>query len=408
VLAQLAKRNQITAAQHRQYLGQWNAALADEKHLKGTRLAQLTAVTETLHGIAADRKMTPSRLPAAFLTLERNVQWWTTGPLLAADQRVQFNGSGLIWEYYPGEGIQLQPLATFGAANGMYTAGPAQYQAMISLLNQILPLATAEDRGITFDYYFPFDGGTPPWSSAMTDGTALEALARAYLVTKNNQYLVDGAEILPVLEAPPPDGLSLRTGLGRRFIQYSFAPRTDIINAFLQTLIGLFQFSQISGNVLSLQLFKAGSTQAQAELPSFNTGAWSLYQPGLEDTLSYHQLVTGFLQNLCTLTATPVYCDTAVAFESDLTTPPTLTQLTATAKPKKAFTLRFRVSKASKIGLALLNGSKTAFATSASYGYGGNAIKVPALRAGTYAVHLSATDLAGNFTRIAGTLQVGS
>ena len=408
VLAQLARGNQITAAQHSQYLSQWNAALADEKHLKGTRLAQLTAVTETLHQIAADGQLTPSRLPAVFLTLARNVQWWTKGPLLQADQRVQFNGSAMIWEYYPGEGIQLQPLATFGEANGMYTAGPAQYPAMVTLLNQILPLAAAQGSGITFDYYFPFDGGLPPWSSAMTDGTALEALARAYIATRDNQYLLDGAEILPVLEAAPPIGLSLRTSRGRRFLQYSFAPKTDIINAFLQTLIGLFYFSHISGNLLALQLFNAGNAQAQSELPSFNTGAWSLYQPGLEDTLSYHELVTGFLQNLCALTQTPVYCQTASDFQADLKTAPVLTQLTATAKPKKSFGLRFKLSKVSKVGLVLLNGSKTAFQTSAGYGFGTDSIKVPALTAGSYAVHLSATDLAGNFSRIAGTLQVGS
>jgi hypothetical protein len=408
VLAALATHGEITAAAHRQYLGQWNAALADEKRLKGTRVAQLTAVTETIHQIAADGDLSSSRLPAVFLTLQRNVQWWTTGPLLTADQRVQFTGSSLIWEYYPGEGIQLQPLATFGEANGMYTAGPAEFPAMVTVLDQILPLAAAEDHGITFDYYFPFDGGVPPWTSAMTDGTALEALARAYIVTRNNAFLVDGAEILPVLKASPPNGLSVPTALGRRFLQYSFAPNTDIINAFLQTLVGLFTFSHVSGNLLSLDLFNAGNAEAAAEVPSFNTGAWSLYQPGLEDTLSYHELVTGFLQNLCTLTELQVYCRTATAFQADLTTPPVLAQLTMAAQPGKAFSLRFSLSKVSKVGLVIASGTHTAFETSASYGHGTNAIKVPALKAGTYAVRMSATDLAGNFSKITGTLRVRS
>ena len=59
---------------------------------------------------------TPSRLPVLFQTLDRNRQWWTTGPLLSSGQRVEFTGSELVWEYYPGQGIQLQVLGTFGKA----------------------------------------------------------------------------------------------------------------------------------------------------------------------------------------------------------------------------------------------------------------------------------------------------
>ncbi len=407
VLAQLAARHEITAAQHGQYLSEFDAALADEKHLSGTRRAELVAITETMHTIAASGQMTVSRLPAMFLTLQRNVQWWTRGPLLTADQRVQFSGSQIVWEYYPDQGIQLQPLASFGEANGMYTAGKADYPAMLALLAQMLPLAADQDHGITWDYYFPFDGGQPPWSSAMTDGTALEAFTRAYLATGIHQYLVDGAEILPLLRDAPPRGLSIPTPLGRRFIQYSFTPGTDIINAFLQTVIGLYWFSHVSGNVLSMKLFEQGNAQAQAELPSFNTGAWSLYQPGVEDDLSYHQLVTGFVQELCTLTSAPVYCQTATAFQADLTTPPTVTPTSTRAPARHGFAFDFQLSKASRVGLVLLNGSQTAFSTSASFGYGSNSFAIPKLPAGTYAVHMSATDLAGNFTRVTGTLQVG-
>ena len=60
-----------------------------------------------------------------FQTLSRNVQWWTHGPLLAADQRVEFPGSQLVWEYYPGQGIQLQVLGSFGKANGLYSRARA-------------------------------------------------------------------------------------------------------------------------------------------------------------------------------------------------------------------------------------------------------------------------------------------
>ncbi len=73
-----------------------------------------------VQAIAAAGGLSASRLPALFLTLERNRQWWTTEPLLSSGVRVSFPGSMLVWEYYPGQGIEIQWLGTFGRANGYY------------------------------------------------------------------------------------------------------------------------------------------------------------------------------------------------------------------------------------------------------------------------------------------------
>ncbi len=58
-----------------------------------------------VQAIAAAGGFIPSRLPALFLTLERNRTWWTTGSLLASRVRISFPGSKLVWEYYvrPGD-----------------------------------------------------------------------------------------------------------------------------------------------------------------------------------------------------------------------------------------------------------------------------------------------------------------
>jgi hypothetical protein len=361
-----------------------------------------------MHDIAASHQLTPSRLPAMMATLAANQQWWTTGPLLASGQRVEFAGSQLVWQYYPGQGIQLQVLGTFGKADGLYTAGAASYPAMEQLLGEMIPLAAQRGGGLTWEYYFHFDGGVPPWTSAMSQATGLEALSRAYLATGDANYLAIGTQALPIFGVKPPVGVNVKAPAGTRFLQYTFAPTTDIINAFLQTLIGLYDFAQVSHNATAAALFSSGNAQAQAELPGFDTGAWSLYQPGIEDTLSYHELVTGFLQQLCTRTQAPVYCGTAQRFQSYLTTPPALTQLTTRARNRATFSLRFRLSKISHVGITVTNNAdKTEFATSASFGYGVRSFTVPRIRkAGSYGVVLTATDLAGNFARITGDLQI--
>jgi D-glucuronyl C5-epimerase C-terminus len=408
VLSTLQRRGSITAAQYSQTLGAFNAAVRAEKPLTGTRLTELDAVTESVHQLAVTKQLTAPRLAAVVATLNANRTWWTTGSLPAPDQRIEFAGSQLVWEYYPGQGLQLQVLGTFGEANGMYTAGPSQYPAMEQLLSQMIPLASRRGGGTTWEYYFSFDGGAPPWTSAMSQATGLEALSRAYLATKNPYYLQVAASAMAVFGKPPPVGVTVPTALGVRFLQYTFAPSLLIINADLQTLIGLDSYAQVSGNTTAQTLFAQGNAEAMAVLPSFNTGAWSLYSPGIEDDLSYHELVTGFLEQLCALTKAPVYCTTAQQFTADLTTPPVLTDLTPTAAPRKPFALSFRLSKASKVGIVVTRGASTVFSTSASFAYGVRTFTVPGLKAGTYGVRLAATDLAGNFSRITGTLTVGS
>jgi D-glucuronyl C5-epimerase C-terminus len=407
-LARLHRTGALATASYQADAGAYDQALATEKKLRGTRRTELTAVTVTMHDIAASHQLTASRLPAIMATLAANQQWWTTGPLLSSGQRVEFSSSQLVWEYYPGQGIQLQVLGTFGKADGLYTAGPPDYPEMEQLLAEMIPLAAQRGGGLVWEYYFSFDGGSPPWTSAMSQATGLEALTRAYQATGNTDYLNVGTEALPIFSVRPPVGVNVPAPHGTRFLQYTFAPSTDIINAFLQTLTGLYDFAQVSHNPTASALFASGNAEAQAELPGFDTGAWSLYQPGVEDNLSYHELVTGFLQQLCTRTQAPVYCTTAQHFQAYLTTPPTLTQLTLRARNKGVFTLRFLLSKISHVGVTVTNGGGgTVFATSASFGYGARSFTIPRIKqAGTYGVALTATDLAGNFARVAGNLQI--
>jgi hypothetical protein len=407
VLARLQRTGAIGQAAYRSYRASWYAALNAERRLSGSRKTELGAVTENVHAIAVANQLTASRLPALFATVDRNRQWWTTGPLLSYGQRVEFAGSQLVWQFYPGQGIQLQVLGTFGKANGLYTAGAADYPQLLALLSQMIPLAAKRGGGLTWEYYFKFDGGSPPWTSAMSQATGIDSLTRAYQATKNPYYLQLAGRALPIFSVAPPVGVNVRTPRGIRFLQYSFARRTSIINAILQTLIGLHDYATVSGDPRAEQLFAAGDREAQWELPGFDTGAWSLYQPGVEDSLSYHQLVTGFLQQLCKMTATPLYCSTASHFQTYEVTVPTLAQLTLRGRTRKVTNLRFRLSKYSRVGIIVSQGSSTRFATSANFPYGTQSFSVPALRqAGDYSLVLTARDLAGNFTRITGTLSI--
>jgi hypothetical protein len=320
-LARLRRTGAISGASYDEYLGRFNRALRALKRLHGTRAVELQAVIANLHNIAAAGALSASRLPALFLTLDSNRKWWTTGPLLSAGQRVQFAGSQLVWEYYPGQGIELQELGSFGPIDSMYHNGPQYYPRIHQLLAELIPLAAERAGGIAWEYYFSFDGGVPPWTSAMSQGTAIQALAEASEAFHDPSYLALAHKALPIFKENPPLGVSVGTRRGRRYLLYSFAPQAAVINGFLQALIGLYDYAKVSGDPEAWQLFGAGDAEARAEVPRYDTGSWSLYEPGQRDTREYHELVTGFLKELCERTHAHVYCSTAARFRGYLHQP---------------------------------------------------------------------------------------
>ncbi|MHB8660159.1 MAG: D-glucuronyl C5-epimerase family protein [Solirubrobacteraceae bacterium] len=408
-LVRLARTHAITPSAYHRYLGSFNSALNAEARLSGTRAVELEAVIENLHAIAASGLLTPSRLPVLFLTLDKNRSWWVTGPLLASGQRVSFAGSQLVWEYYPGQGIELQQLGSWGQVDWMYQARGRYWPRLLRLVNELIPLAAYRGGGYVWEYYFNFDGGAPPWTSAMSQGTAIQALTQAYEASHQKRYIVLARRSLPIFTRIPPFGVSVPTPLGSRYLQYSFAPGRDVevINGFLQSLIGLFDYARATRNPEGWRLFRAGDAEARAELPSYNAGGWSYYQPGQLDSVDYHTLVTQFLAQLCARTHAHVYCATAAQFQADLTTPPVLALFTRKVRVNKPVSLSFSVSKPARVGITIVDRGQTTFLTSADFASGTAQFAVPAFtHTGLYTVRLDATDLAGNYHQMSSSVSV--
>jgi D-glucuronyl C5-epimerase-like protein len=423
-LAGLARSGALSAPASQQYLSEYQSARGALRRLRGTRRNELGAVLANVEAIAAARRFTPTRLPALFLTLQRNQQWWTTGPLLAAGQRVGFPGSRLVWEYYPGQGVEIQWLGTFGEANGYYSARDNGDLRLV--LDEAVALASARAHGIAWEYLFRFDGGLPPWTSGLSQGTGIQALTRAWSRLHDASYLTAAQGALGIFQTPPPEGVRVATAAGAHYLEYSYAPRERILNGFIQSLVGLYDFTRMTRDPLGEQLFEAGDAAARAETPTYDTGAWSLYDQAGESDLSYHELVTQFLDNLCSRTQqtpTPrssapggsrpnpdqVYCSTAQRFRDYLKTPPALSLLTSRLAGGRNATLRYRLSKISTVTVSVRHGAALVFARRALVGHGlrGTSWTTPA-RAGAYTLTISATDLAGNGASVQGALAVSA
>src|SRR5688572_29386459 len=79
------------------------------KRLTGTRRTELAGAYAVVKGIAKRGNLRAARLPPVMLELQRNLEYWPAQPLLANGQRIVFEGSELVWQEVPGQGIHLHP-----------------------------------------------------------------------------------------------------------------------------------------------------------------------------------------------------------------------------------------------------------------------------------------------------------
>jgi D-glucuronyl C5-epimerase C-terminus/Bacterial Ig-like domain len=382
------------------------AILADVKstirRLSGARKIELAGVLATVERMAARGSLRATRLHPLFLTLARNREWWSAQPLLTAGQRVTFEDSELVWQYVPGQGLQLHPLANFGKLNA-YAKSRRRVIENTQLLDELMAVAVPRGGGLAWEYYFDFGGGKPPWVSSLSQGTALQAVARSAAKLGRMAELLPAIQRgLTLFEQAPPTGVRLATDQGAHYVQYSFWPRLRIINGFVQSLVGLYDVAQITGDARAAQLFADGDRAARVEVPAFDTGAWSYYSRDAitrESDLHYHTLLRDFVSSLCDRTAEPVYCTAESHFTSYLTIPPALELRTTRVRGGTRTVLRFSLSKISSatVRVTAPDGRTVLSAAAGVVGRGTRSVtwNVPR-KAGRYTAYVDATDLAGN------------
>lgn len=460
-ITHLRRAGAIASATAARYRGAYLQSLRTLSHLSGDAHAELADVLGNVLQIARAGGLTASRMPAIFLTLERNREWWAKGSSLAYGDRVSFPGSRLVWEFYPGQGIELQWLATFGEANGYYLSGN-QNAALRQVLEEAQALAADRAGGIAWEYLFHFDGGSPPWTSGLSQGTAIQAFARGAQRLHEPAFATVSQEALGIFEQPPPAGVRLQvappsegTLAHVHYLEYSFAPAERILNGFIQSLNGLYDFAKLTGSETGLRLFEEGDADARTEVPRYDTGAWSLYDQHSESDLGYHELLAEFLQDLCQRTrqgppliaasgsgatgatgatsqtggavavatspadgtqkpprpeqipGDAIYCTTATRFFGYLHTAPVISLLSKTLPANARAGVQFSLSKISTLSITITQSGKVVWRNSATVEGGKpRLLWITPRHGGVFTVDASAVDLAGNRASTSGQLRV--
>jgi hypothetical protein len=373
--ARLTKR--ITRATYAGYRREYAAARAAVGRLEGARAGEIAAVLGTVDALAAQRLLRPSRLRPVFLILRRNTEFWTRRAMPAAGQRVSFGPA--VFQYYPGRGMQLQPLASWGKVN--WLARTCLQDRSLARRRAACPvrelrrsvdalLALAAERGgfPAWEHYFSWGGGTPPWISGMTQATAVSALARAARALDEPRWRKAAHAALGAFEAAPPLGVDG----GDHFLMYSFSPTLRIFNGELQAVSGIGELAALWPDRRAHRLFRRGERGARAMVAASDTGAWSLYSfAGREATLDYHQLVAEFLGDMCERTSRETYCDAEQRF-ARYEREPTRIGIAPLERlhARRTTTVRFSISKISSVKVRLYGRRGLTFSRDLTLPYG--------------------------------------
>lgn len=409
-LRSLLARDRIDRATHDRHRAAYDDAVRTARRLGGARRVALRGALRAARDVADAGALDETTARAVFLTLRVNRDWWARRPLLGAGARVFVPGSRLVWQHYPGEGLHIQWLGTFGRANALFAARTMD-DDLRALLDEAVSLAASRDRGIAFEYLFRFDRGRPPWVSGLAQATAAQALARGAVRLGDPRYFAPARGALGPLRTAPPQGVAAKTRSGTHFLLYSFRPDIRVANSHVGALNGVWDFAALANDAPARALFARGWSQLRAELPGYSHPGWSRYSNLRESDLGYHQLLRDFLRGLCRRLEGSdrdprQVCETADRLSAQLRQPPRLTLRSRRLRARRTGALRFWVSKPSLVTVTLRREGELVLRTAVRVGSGRRAVSVRPRRSGALEVELAATDLAGNAAAVRGRIEV--
>lgn len=362
--------------------------------------------------LARSNRLTADRVRPVFETLGNNASWFrSNGPRAAGTDR-RFGDSRIIFQYFAGQGWQFHPLSNFAKLNAVWTvkSAPAR-RSLGKYAAELISWGVTRGDALAWEYYFPFSGSSAPFISSISQGTAIQALARAGNALNDPAIKAGARRGMLAFGIDAPVGLRIQRDVGNHYIGYSGNRKLQILNMFLQSLDGLHDYAIITGDEEPDQrawnLYREGLKGARRDTTDSDTGAWSLYSlRGAESSLHYHQLVTGFLVKLCDETKEDIFCGTRKNFADYTKQAPAITAVKTKLRRGKVI-VYFRLSKISTVTVGASRGGRAAGGAKATVGYGNRRFTfTKPKKKGVYRVNLTAVDLAGNRSSASAKLRV--
>jgi len=332
---------------------------------------------------AVGSRLTKPRALAVFGQLRANDDWFAKRAAPGASTDIT-DSDGVVYRFFTDQGFEFHPLANFGALNARIAAKDV---AGTQRLADALAARGVHGPGgsISWEYYFRFGGGHPPWTSGMAQAVAAQAFSRAALLVSDDSstYLSEARAAYLAI----PGRLITKLSVGPWIRLYSF--RTiSVLNAQLQSVLSLQSYAKNADDAAAAALAGQMEQAAAANLARFDTGYWIDYSlDGAPSPLSYFDFVLQLLQKLST--QDPRFAAARTSFAAYLHEAPAFQVANA---PEGS--IRFWLSKPAYVTVTV-SGQQETLGLSLPGGWHTLDLGRPR-HAGIYGVHLAAVDPAGN------------
>jgi hypothetical protein len=261
---------------------------------------------------------TSPRALALFSQLEQNLEYLEANRIPAGRVDVP-DSEGVVYRWFPSQGLEFHPLAAFGALNAV--ASTQDPEGTKILADALVARGIPRGTRLIWEYAFRFGFGRPPWASGMAQAVAAQALARSGSMLQDAGLVAAAARAwasVPPLTQLLPSGPWIKL--------YGFNSEV-VLNAQLQAILSLREYADATGDANATALADRMTATARALLPRFDTGDWSLYElGGFYAPRDYQLFVTQLLQKLAARTADPFWIDAYARFRSYYYDPPQVTQ----------------------------------------------------------------------------------
>jgi D-glucuronyl C5-epimerase C-terminus len=360
--------------------------------LSGQRARELEGV---IRDVAAQwRTYNRPRGLTLFSMLEFNADHFADHGPLASGRDAQ-DEEGVVYRAFPGHGLQFHPLANFAKLNSYLGANRLDEASLLGLA--LIARGVPKSDALAWEYNFPFGSGRAPWTSGMAQAVAAQAFARGQAKLADPAFAAAAQKAFRAIPGKLvrslPEGLFIRL--------YSFSDLA-VLNAHLQAVVSLEDYALALEDPYGQEVAGQLRASAAALLPKFDTGAWTLYALGAnESTLDYQRYVVSLLKRIGARNKEPFWTDYGNKFASYEDVPPALTPGPAGPptypRPLDGFRdyadVRFTLSKISRVTVQVGSARRTLL-----IGRGQKSIEVypGKVQPGMYPVRVVATDLAGN------------
>ncbi|MEA2318796.1 MAG: hypothetical protein QOD44_2985 [Solirubrobacteraceae bacterium] len=403
----------IDAADADVYRVVWRRAERDAKRLPPGRRDVVAGAVANAGRIAADGALTTTRLASVLAGVDASVRTArTVRTLPPAGGRVRLPGDSAVYSYRPPAGMQVHPLGTIGKLNALASTCTkaarrrgwhCRRAGIRAAADRLIALSVRDGGSLRFEYLFPFGGGRPGWISAMTQGTGAQALARAWRITGETRYRAAARAAYRSLVSSRKGAAVRRGGRVAHLTMYAFRPGMRVLNGEEQALIGVADYARITRDRRAAGLARRGARELSAQLPRFDTGAWTLYSlGGREADMNYHELAARFAGGLCDRAlAHSAFCPAAARFARYTTQPPRLALAAAPrVRAPRRVTIALRASKQTAAWLTVRDrAGRVVLYRRLVLGRDGARFVLPVRRAGRHTITLDARAINGRAAR---------